>query len=129
MKKQFQLVAFLIIVSTHLFSSCAALVVGGAAGAGSFAYFQGGLESQENTSLEKGYQATLKAMKALKYTVTESSHDALKGHVVARDSEDTKIVVKLQKKSEKVTEFRIRVGMFGDEALSQQILTKLKRYI
>ena len=34
--------------------------------------------------------------------------------------------VKLKKKAEKVTEIKIRIGLFGDESMSRQILDKIK---
>jgi hypothetical protein len=37
--------------------------------------------------------------------------------------------VKLEKQSDTVTEIRIRVGTFGDEALSRQILDKIKTHL
>ena len=115
-----------LIVSMTFLGSCAALVVGGAAGAGSFAYVSGELKTSENTSLNKGYKATLKAMSSLRYKVTKSNYDALKGSVVARESGDKKVQVLLKQISDGVTEFKIRVGLFGDEIISQAILKKIQ---
>ncbi len=45
----------------------------------------------------------------------------------ARGAGDKKIRVKVKKQSDTVTEIRIRVGMFGDESMSRQILDRIKK--
>ena len=57
---------------------------------------------------------------------TDGGKDAFNAELTARGSGDKKIQIKLQKKTEKVTEIKIRVGLFGDESMSRQILDKIK---
>jgi len=47
---------------------------------------------------------------------------------VARTATDKKIEVTLNKKSANSTEIRIRVGTFGDEPMSRQLLDKIKSH-
>lgn len=110
---------------------CAVLLVGGAvaaAGVGTYAYVNGELQGDEAVSLDKAYNATLAAMKDLQYPVTNKSKDALQGEVLARNSADKKIQVKLKLVSDGTTEIRIRVATFGDENLSRLILNKIKSH-
>ncbi len=108
-------------------SGCAAVLVGGAAaGAGAVAYVRGELKSVEAASLDKTWTATLAAVKDLEFAVTDRSKDGLSAKLSARGSGDRRIQVELAKSGEKMTEVRIRVGVFGNETLSRQVLEKIK---
>jgi hypothetical protein len=110
---------------------CAVLVVGGAAaavGVGTYAYINGELKGTEAASLDQAYTASLAAMKDLEFPITNKSKDALQAEVLARNSADKKILIKLKKVSDGATEIRIRVGTFGDESLSRLILDKIKSH-
>lgn len=112
-------------------SGCAALLlgVGGGAGAGTVAYIRGELKSTEESSIDEVWLAALKAMEDLEFTVTSKLKDAVSGKLVAHDSKDTKIEINLEKVSDKLTEVKIRVGVFGDESLSRLILERLKKHL
>lgn len=109
-------------------SGCAAVLIGAgaAAGVGGYAYVKGELKSVQNTSLDRAWFATQDALKELGYGITEQKKDALKAKFVARTAEDKKIEIELKSQGENSTELRIRVGTFGDEAISRQILDKIK---
>jgi Protein of unknown function (DUF3568) len=49
--------------------------------------------------------------------------------LTARNASDKRIVVHLKKMSDTVTEIRVRVGTFGDEALSRVILDKINQHL
>ena len=109
---------------------CALFLVGGAAaaGAGTVAYVSGELKETENVAYETAYNAALAAMSDLQYTVVDKSRHLLTIKIVARTIGDKRIQVMLDKQSASVTDIRIRVGTFGDESLSRQILDKLKSH-
>lgn len=110
-------------------AGCAVLLVGAGAavGAGTVGYVAGELKGAESVSLERAWQASLKAMQQLNFKVTAQEHDKLTGKIVARTSEDKRIKIGLKKQSESVTEFRIRIGTFGDETLSRMIYNQIKK--
>lgn len=109
---------------------CAVLLVGAAAGAGAgtYAYVNGELKDSETVSLDTARNATLAAMKDLGYAVVDNQKDGLTAKITAVSTGDKKIYVTLTKQSDTVTEIRIRVGTFGDQNLSQQILEKIKSH-
>lgn len=113
-----------------LSSGCLLFVVGAAAGAGAgtYAYVNGELCSSEAVKLDKAWDATQAGVKDLGYNVVEKQKVALEAHLTARGPGDKKVQVKLVKQSDTVTEIRIRVGTFGDESLSRQILNKIKSH-
>jgi hypothetical protein len=112
-----------------LLSGCppAALLIGGAAGGGAVAFVGGELKSTEEVSLNRAWGAAKKAMDDLEFAITSEEKDAFYGQFTARGAGDKKIKVKLKKQSDTVTEIRIRVGIFGDESLSRQILDTIKK--
>lgn len=109
-------------------NGCALLVVGGAAaaGAGAVYYVSGELKDTESASLDAVNRATLAALGDLKYAVVSDAKDSLNAKIIARTATDTKIEIQLAKQAPAITEIRIRVGVFGDEQMSRQILEKIK---
>ena len=123
------LIAVVICVGVLSSYGCAALVVGGAAGAGTVAYVRGELKAVEDVSLDRAWPAAKQAMSDLEFSVTKSEKDAFNGELVARGAGDKKVVVELKRQSDSVTEIKIRVGTFGDEAMSRKILETIKKHL
>jgi hypothetical protein len=108
---------------------CVALAVGAAAGIGVYAYVDGVLKDTEEAPLASSYDATVEAMKDLEFRIKEQSKDALKARVVAEEADKTEVKVDMEASGEKITNFRIRVGVFGDEAKSRLIMDKIKKHL
>ncbi len=115
-----------------LFSNCgcvAALLVGGGAGAGTVAYLKGELKSTEEASIGQLWQAAQEAMKDLEFVVTSEEKDDLSAKLIAHGTNDTKIEINLESVSVKLTNVRIRAGVFGDESLSRLALERIKKHL
>jgi hypothetical protein len=112
-------------------NGCALFVVGGAAaaGAGGYAYIKGEAKSTEGSSLDKTWNATLTAMKELEFPIIKQGKDAIAGELTARNATGKDIHIYEKKLSDTATEISIRVGTFGDEALSRTILMKIKSHL
>lgn len=113
-----------------LFSNCgcvAALLVGG--GAGTVAYLKGELKSTEEASIGQVWQAAQEAVKDLEFVVTSEEKDTLSARLIAHGANDTKIEINLESVSAKLTNVRIRVGVFGDESLSRLALERIKKHL
>ena len=52
--------------------------------------------------------------------------DALTAILIARTAEDRKVEIKVSKTGDQSAKVQIRVGFFGDEALSLTVLDKIK---
>ena len=102
-------------------------LMGGAAGAGTVAYVGGEMKTVEEISLNKAWNATQKAMKDLEFTITSKEKDAFNSQLIAKGAANKIIKIKLNRQSNMLTEIRIRVGTFGDESLSLQILEIIKK--
>jgi len=127
MKQKHLLLVSMLGLSLILSYGCAALLIGGAAGAGAVAYVSGELKSTEEVAINRAWEAASKAMDDLEFAVTSKEKDAFFGQLIARGAGDKKIRVKVKKQSDTVTEIRIRVGMFCDESMSRQILDRIKK--
>lgn len=113
-----------------LLSGCAALLLGGGAalGAGSVMFVRGELRVVESTSLDSTWNASQAAMKDLQLAIVTQEKDALRARLKARGAGDKKVVLKLKNNGERSTDLRIRVGFFGDKALSQGILDAIRKH-
>ena len=118
-------------MSLMVCNGCALLLVGGAAaaGAGAVYYMDGQLKDTEAVSLPTANAATLAALHDLKFVVISNAQDALTDKIIARTATDTKIEITLTKQSAKITEIRIRVGTFGNEQMSRDILNQIKSHL
>jgi Protein of unknown function (DUF3568) len=111
-------------------SGCALFVVGAVAGAGvgTYAYVDGELKSTEAVSYETACTATLAGLKDLGFVIGENKKDASMDKITARSTTNKVVYVILARQSATSTEIRIRVGTFGDQTLSQQILEKIRSH-
>ncbi len=121
-----QTAVVLVLIASMGLTGCVALAVGAAAGAGAVAYKAGELISTESASIDKTWAATEKAFKQLDLLPEAKEKDGLAARMEATLASDKRVVVKLRNQGEKLTEVRIRVGIFGDEGFSRKVLEKIK---
>lgn len=119
-------VLFLIAPLLLATSGCVAVAVGGAA-AGTVAWIRGALEVAVDAPIEKVGNAATATMTEMKFSLISSKVDVVSGVIVARTAQDVKVEILLKKITEKSTKVSIRVGVFGDQALSQQIYDALRK--
>ena len=117
----------LVLAATVLLASgCVAVVAAGAAG-GTVAYVRGALKATLDRPVEAVGAATGRAVQDLKFALVSSKVDAVSGEIIARTARDVKIEIHLKKVSDNSTAVDIRVGVFGDQAISQQLLDQIRR--
>ena len=109
-------------------AGCVAVAVGAGAGAAvaAVAYVRGDLDATLNASFDKSIAAANKTIEQLQFVKVSQNKDALQAILVARNAADKKIEFRVEKGGDGVTNLKIRVGVFGDEALSLAILDKVK---
>ena len=128
MYKSFLSVISAIIISFSCLQTtgCVALVVGGAA-AGGTAYVLGDLKVQVEATPKEMRSAITRAGKHLGLNMVSGSGDELTGKYTFRNAKDEKIVIKYEAKTSTLIDMSIRVGNFGDEALSRRIDQAIQR--
>jgi len=104
-------------------------LAGAAAGAVGIVYTKGDLTGYEDATVPRTAEATKLAMKDLGFPLLESYATSDEGEVNARVGSDNKATVHLDRKSDQVCKINIRIGTFGDEALSRQILEKIQLHL
>jgi len=133
MKKVLTLILYWAVLSSILIylTGCAAALVGAGAGAGvgAYAYSKGELKSVETASVDKVWKAVEKTVDEMGFVVQSKSKDALAGIVEAQGANDKKITIKINFVTEKTTEVKIRVGFFGNETYSYQILKTIRSHL
>jgi hypothetical protein len=107
-------------------SGCLAVAVGAAGAGTAVAYVRGDLNAVLTANLDASHRAVLQAISQLQFAKVSENKDALQSIVVARNAADKKVEFRLEKMVDDSTKLKIRVGTFGDEALSQTILEKVK---
>jgi hypothetical protein len=107
-------------------SGCFLFVVGAGAGAGTVAFIDGKLKSSVDANFERTAQAANAAIPQMSFVKISEEKDALNDKIIARDAGDKRIEIDLENDGDKLTKVEIRFGVFGDQALSQAILDKIK---
>lgn len=107
---------------------CIFLVVGAAAGAVATAHYADGiLRTNEGKAMPEVWEATLAAVQEdLKYPVTKADESPTECILNAAGPEGAKVKLWLVPFSDNVTDLRIQVGLLGDEAISRDILAKIR---
>lgn len=117
-------VAVSLSVSLVGLSGCLAVAAG--AGASAVAYVRGDLETNLHTDYNRVVDSARNAINELEFAKVSENKDALKAVIVARTAMDKKVEITIVNSGKKLTNIKIRVGLFGDEALSMSILDKIK---
>jgi len=129
MRTRRAIVLLAIALVASLSAGCALLAIGAgaAAGAGTVAYLKGELKANVDAPLAQAQKAAEEARKEMQYTVVERTEAVARGKIVAKGAGDKRIEVSLRRLTPKATEIGIRVGVFGDEALSRQVLQAIQK--
>lgn len=101
-------------------AGCGAIIVGGAAAAGTYAYLNGQAKGTYSTSIAQAFDASLTACKELGIPVTSQSMSGAKGTIRGKLSGDT-VTIDLKLVGDTITEITVRVGLWGNEAASHRI--------
>jgi hypothetical protein len=118
-------------LSATLFSQmgCVAAAVGAAAGAGAVVYLKGTLEETVSYSAPTVYRAAIAALQDLKVPILEDRHDNLNAELKAKFADNTHLWIWIDSVSSSATTLKIRVGTFGEENRSRQVLDAIHRHL
>ncbi|MBN1905768.1 MAG: DUF3568 family protein [Deltaproteobacteria bacterium] len=115
-----------VMVSIALTSCAPAAFIGGAAlGLGGYKYYDGKLVVIYPVSLEKTFDASISAMENLEYQIYERQRKLTSGKIVTTGSIKDQIKLHFKYNSIEETEVTIRVGLMGDESVSNKIKDKI----
>lgn len=107
--------------------ACASTVDPGDEGSGTYTWQQRELRGNFSGSLLEVAAAVERAFVDLRLVAVDQTVDGLKGRVTATTADGTSVRVKLKAMEFKTTRFNIKVGAFGDKAMSQQVARYIAR--
>ena len=124
---------FLLMLSAVLLAmqmtGCAALLVGGAAGAGSVVYVKGQLKENMNASVSRTHDACIYALRELKLPVIEDNHDRLSARIKSQVANGSDVWIEIESLGTEASKVTVRVGIMGDEPKSRQILDAIQQHL
>ncbi len=92
-----------------------------------FTFLRGTLSGVLASAQPKVETATVAAMEELDFVAVDVVSDKLKGTVNARMADGTKVSVKIQADDFESTMVKIKVGTWGDQSISVQILRHIQK--
>lgn len=108
---------------------CVAAAVGAAAGAGAIVYVKGTLEETMSYPTPVVYNAVRAALRDLKVPVLEDKHDSLTAELKGKFADNTTLWIWIDSASSTASTLKIRVGTWGEENRSRQVLDKVHRHL
>lgn len=99
----------------------------GIAQAGTSSFIQGTLQSAVDRPMEEVFEAAKRALAKLGYESTREDLTEFYAQLQSSQSDGSSIVIKLKKSSPKVTGVSIRVGLWGDNAVSRLIFIEIEK--
>jgi hypothetical protein len=119
--------ALLFLFSAMQLAGCAALLLGGAVGAGSVVYVKGQLKEDMGASVRRVHDASASALKELGLPIVEDSHDRLSASMKSRTADGSDVWITVESVTQDSSRITVRVGIIGDERKSRQILDAIHR--
>ena len=112
-------------------SGCAAPVVIASAAvpavqAGTEAFVRGDLESAQIATMEAIYAATEHALTDLEFRIVTRSVGKNAAYIRAKELGGRAVTVEFERRSPQVTKTTIRVGVWGDQAISRLLLGEIQ---
>ncbi len=102
------------------------LVAAAGAGAAGTAYVMGSLDGTVPGTPEKVVEASESVLKDKEVHIVSKDATGLDGTIIAKTALEKRIEVTVKRQDEKTSTISIRVGTFGDQALSRELFEKIK---
>jgi hypothetical protein len=117
----------LFVIALGLLFGCSSTVDPGEEGTGTYEWKQRELRGHFAGSLLDVAAAAERAFEELRLVGSDQVVDGLKGKVTASMADGTKVRIKLKAMNFETTRFNIKIGSFGDKAMSQQVARYIAR--
>lgn len=114
------LVATVALATLLVMGGCGAVIVGGGAALGTYAYVNGEATGTYDATLDTAFVAAKGACSALGIPVTKEEKDNSSARIVGKFNGDT-VTISMKLVGEDITEISVRVGLWGNEGSSRRI--------
>lgn len=95
---------------------------------GTYSYVNGAFHVSAPIGLDRAYAASLKGLEALEMKIQTQNKDALGARVVAKRYDGDDVKVNMTRNGPNMTDFSIRIGLFGDKQAAQDVYEEIQRY-
>lgn len=120
------LAALMMVMMLMASAGCGAILVGGAAAAGTYVYMDGNARADYRAGIRQTYNATLDGCRDIGMNITSQSLDGDSASVKGRyHGED--IYISLSLEGDSLTQVTVRVGLLGNETESRRIHDAIAR--
>jgi len=120
-------VNLLLLMAVVVLFGCSSTIDPGDEGSGTYTWAQRELRGEFSGPLLDVAAASERAFEELRLIEVDRVVDGLKGKVTASMADGTRVRVKLKATNFETTRFNIKVGTFGDKAISQQVARYIAR--
>lgn len=121
----FHCILFVLLYTALSLSGCGIVLIGGAA-AGTVGYVSGDLSAALDSPYDKVVAAANRAIAENSITEVSSTPEDYKTAYVLKTLQGDKVQLEVVYGTKDLTNVSIRVGLFGDEPLSKQILNEIE---
>ncbi|MBN2418179.1 MAG: DUF3568 family protein [Deltaproteobacteria bacterium] len=120
----------MVVLISFVFTGCApvAFIGGAALGVGGYKYYNGALVVIYKAPFEKIWNASESALENLEYQIFERKRKMTSGKIETAGSIKERVKVSIKYVSLDETEVSIRVGLMGDEIISNKIKDKISEF-
>lgn len=115
--------AMLTLSATGLMGGCTS---GSPPATGTFTPVVGELKDTLGSSLDRAWEASRAVVKELQFEERSEAKDAFTGRLTARQADGEDVVIRLTRVHDDVTDITIKVGLFGAETRSREIMSRIK---
>ena len=112
-----------------LSSGCTVLAVGGASAIGGSYYLNGEIKAKYPVSIYHLYEVALYTFQQEGIKTVSVKNTKIDADIIGNKADDTKISVHIYYDKDENGVLGIRIGTFGDEKQSRQLLAKMEEYI
>jgi hypothetical protein len=129
MKKAKIIMTWLVVLNALCSCGCwfAVAAVGAGVGAGTYRFIRGQLEVAYPSEYQETWSATLAALESLEMRKKSANKDAFGGTIEAARADGTGIKIVVTPITSASTSVKIRVGFFGNRAMSEMIADEIGR--
>ena len=129
MKKAKIIMTWLVVLNALCSCGCwfAVAAVGAGVGAGTYRFIRGQLEVAYPSEYQETWSATLAALESLEMRKKSANKDAFGGTIEAARADGTGIKMVVTPITSASTSVKIRVGFFGNRAMSEMIADEIGR--
>lgn len=112
--------AAVVCLALFVMSGCGAIIVGGGAALGTYAYVNGEATGTYDATLDKAFAASKSACAEYGIPILKEEKDKSSAKLQGKLNGDT-VIISMELVGEDITEISVRIGLWGNESASRRL--------